>query len=328
MRSMMFSLVAALVVSAAVVGCGGDDGSSISSGESGGVTVVADGFASPTQITDGPDGLLIVAQLAGDEGAAEGEVLALDLVTGDRTVILDGLDKPTGVLWRSGEVWVMVRRGLVRASWDGTGTAGPVEVMLDDLPFNGRSQGTLTALPDGRILYETSGSIASGEVVTGSGVLWAFDPSDGSSTAVATGVKNAYAHALLPDGQVLVADIGDNVDPQPVEELNVVPIDGNGGGPVDLGWPACAGDASCPGVIGPLATFEPTSTPTGVAVVDGNAYVALFVTGELIRVSLATGASEVVLGDNEGLHTVLARPDGTLWLTDHLSGSILSFDPA
>lgn len=154
--------------------------------------MIADGFIGPTQITDGPDSVVLVAQLAGEEAAATGQVLALDVDSGQRRVLLTGLDKPTGVLWQNGALWVMVRRGLVRAEWPGgDAAAGPVEVVLDDLPNNGRSEGTLTALDDGRFLYETTGGLVDGKVVDGSGTLWAFDPATRLSTPVATAVKNA-----------------------------------------------------------------------------------------------------------------------------------------
>ena len=91
----------------------------------------------------------------------------LDPESGNRRILLEGLDTPTGVLWLDGHLWVMQRRSLSVARWDGEGDPESLRVVLEDLPFNGRSEGTLTALPDGRLLYETSGSIRDGEVVEG-----------------------------------------------------------------------------------------------------------------------------------------------------------------
>jgi glucose/arabinose dehydrogenase len=297
-------------------------------------TVVVDGLDRPTQFVDGPDGTLVVAQLAGDEGAADGQVIVVDPETGSSRVLLDRLDKPTGVLWADGVLWVMVRRGLVRAAWaGGSADVGPVATVLADLPFNGRSEGTLTALGDGRFLYETSGTLDGGVPAEGSGALWIFDPIDGSSTALATGLKNAYAHATLSDGRIVTTDVGDAADP-PVDELNVIDAEPVAGTAADLGWPDCAGDADCPGVVRPLATFASSSTPTGVAVVGDDVYVTLFVTGELLRIALdgwQPGDEPVtpapIIDDLNGPHTVLARPDGSLWISEHLSGRIVSIMP-
>jgi hypothetical protein len=206
--------------------------------------------------------------------------------TGQRTVLLNGLDKPTGVLWRAGELWVMERRALIRSAWRGRGgEVGPREVVLDELPFNGRSEGTLTPLPDGRFLYETSGTLDGDRAQEGSGTLWIFDPKTEESRVLATGAKNAYAHALLADGRIVTTEIGDNVTDAdaPLEELDVVALTG---APADLGWPNCPGDRDCPGVVRPLAVFPVASTPTGVAVAGDDIYVSLFVTGEVVRVSL------------------------------------------
>ncbi|MEZ5238329.1 MAG: hypothetical protein R2716_05090 [Microthrixaceae bacterium] len=304
-----------------------------------GVSVVAEGLSGPTQITEGPDGLVVVAQLNGPESAGTGQVLALDSRTGQRRVLLDELDKPTGVLWLDGQLWVMQRRSLLRAEWSGQGLPKDPEVVLGDLPYNGRSEGTLTALDDSRFLYETSGAISSGEVVDGSGVLWAFDTGTGESTPLATGFKNAYAHVVRPDGSVLSTEVGDNVEDPPRDELHLLPADSirgasDGAEPPDAGWPGCPPPGDCPGVEGAAATFERGATPTGVASVGDRAFIALFVPGSLVEVDLGgwvpgeppRRATPVVEG-LRGPHTLLARPDGTLWVSEHLAGRIVSVDP-
>jgi glucose/arabinose dehydrogenase len=316
-----------IVAVATVVACGSPKTRSTSKE----LTVVADGFNGPTQIADGPADLLLVAQLNGEENAATGQVVVFDPKTKAKRVLLMSLDKPTGVLWQDGVLWVMVRRGLVRAPWNkDDNVAGPVETVLDNLPFNGRSEGTLTAVDGGRFLYETSGTLIGDTPEPGSGTLWLFDPKTKTSTPVATGAKNAYAHAVLPDGRLVVTEIGDNVENPPVEEINIIPLSPA----ADLGWPRCAGDQDCAAVIRPTALFPKSSTPTGVAVKGNDIFVTLFVTGQLMRIPLGawtTGqppqpSTEVATG-LKGPHTVLARPDGTLWISEHLANRIVSIKP-
>ena len=295
-------------------------------------SIVVDGLDRPTQIADGPNGLLLVAQLAGDENAATGEILAVDVATGDRRILADRLDKPTGVLWADGTLWVMVRRGLVSASWNGTDpTAGTLTTVLDDLPFNGRSEGTLTAVGDGTFLYETTGTLTNGKAAPGSGTLWAYDPADQSSRAIATGLKNAYGHLVLDDGRIITTEIGDNITEAPVEEIDV--IDPNHAAS-DFGWPDCPGDTACADVVGPLGIFPVASTPTGVAAIGHDVYVTLFVTGQLLHVTLAgwnAGSAPAtpteILSGLQGPHSVLARPDGALWISEHLAGRIIAVRP-
>ena len=293
-------------------------------------TVVVGGLDGPTQFTDGPGTWLLIAQLAGDEDAKTGQILAVDPITDKRVVLYENLDKPTGVAWLNGFVWIMERRRLVRGEWRGAGTTpSPLTVMVDDLAFNGRSEGTLTVTPDNRILYETTSSISKGEVVGGSGTLWVFDPLTKTSSKVATGLKNAYAQVFLPDGRLLTTEIGDNIDAAPVEEVNVLPYSGPSGSAVDAGWPACPGDKKCAGVVTPIATFDRNTTPTGIAIGKTSAYVALLVTGEIHRFPLTnagTGrvATTVIASGFEGPHTILRRPDGTLWISEHFADRIVA----
>ncbi|MEO6125516.1 MAG: glucose sorbosone dehydrogenase [Ilumatobacteraceae bacterium] len=331
----MMACVLGVVLAA---GCSGGSGGSTSSStttqsaaQASIRKIVVDGLDGPTQIADGPLGLLLVAQLAGDENDATGEIVAVDVVTGERRVVVDGLDKPTGVLWSDGTLWVMVRRGLLSAPWDGiAATAGPVTMVLDDLAFNGRSEGTLTPLDSGRFLYETTGTLIGGAAAPGSGTLFEFDPSTKTSRVVASGLKNAYAHAVLADGRIITTEIGDNIVDAPVEEVDVIDPSQT----TDLGWPNCPGDTSCARVVGPLATFPVSSTPTGVVAIGDDVFVALFVTGQLMRVPLAgwqigsapVPATEVVAG-LEGPHTLLVRPDGVLWISENLAGRIIAVRP-
>ena len=325
---------AVTVVLLGAVGCtDGDEPASGDADRPEDPAVVVDGLEGPTQITDGPEGRLLVAQLNGPEGQPVGQVLEVDLDSGEQRVLLEGLETPTGVLWLDGRLWVMERRSLSSAEWDGDRDPAPREVVLDDLPFNGRSEGTLTALPDGRILYETSGSLNTEGVLGGSGALWALDPSTGESEPFATGLKNAYAHAVRADGSVLVTEIGDNIADPPPDELHLFEPAGDGAAP-DGGWPDCPPPRQCPDVTGPAATFPAGDTPTGVAAVGDRAVVALFVAGALVEVDVAAWApgdgpvaTTTVLEGLDGPHTVLARDDGELWVSEHGAGRVVSYRP-
>jgi glucose/arabinose dehydrogenase len=309
------------------------------------VAVVASGFDGPTQIAEGPGGTLLVAQLAGDEEAGTGQVVAFDQRTGEHRVVLDGLSVPTGVLLHDDVLWVMVRTGLLRATWPaGADRPGPTEAVLDDLPSNGRSEGTLTPTGDGRFLYETSGTLEEGEVEPGGGTLWVLDPASGTSTPMATGLKNAYAQALTPDGRVLTTDVGDSRRDPPVDEVNLLgPVPAAGApstGALDAGWPDCRGDetsdtdAACEGTVEPMAILPVGSTPTGMAVVGDEVWVALFTEGRIVAVPLDARGGPAPMEDLvtvvdglDGPHTLLVRGDRTVWVSEHGAGRILALRP-
>jgi glucose/arabinose dehydrogenase len=301
------------------------------------VAVVAEGLDRPTQVSDGPDGSLVVAQVGPQEDRQEGSILVLDPATGNRRVLFEDLDKPTGVLWQDGVLWVMLRQSLLRTDWTrADAEPGPLEVVLDRLPHNTRSEGTLTGLADGRLLYETSAHVEAIEpevvVTEGSATIWVFDPATGTSTPAAVGSANGYAHTVLADGRIASTEVSDEyVGTPPLDEVNVFALDSG----ADLGWFDCPDREPCArdGVTLPVALFPEGSTPTGIAALGDDLYVTLFVTQQLVRLPLAgwqPGAAvepEVVV---EGLrlpHTVLARTDGSLLVTEYGADRIVQITP-
>lgn len=259
-----------VVALTAAAGCGSDapesvEGVTVSDGFE--VTEVAVGLTGPTQIVRAPDGRLLAAHLNGGEGSTDGQVLAID-DEGESSVLFDGLRKPTGLAVVDDEVWVMEERRLSRGPLDG----GELEVVLDELPYNGRSEGTLTATPDDRLLYNTSGTVRDDAAADGSATLWVLGP-DGEPAPVATGFKHAYARTYDDADTLWQTEMSDgryDGEPAPDELVAVEPGD-------DFGWPRCIGDRQpvaefdgtadgCAETPRSHALFEPGATPTSVAV--------------------------------------------------------------
>lgn len=291
---------------------------------------VVSGLDGPTQMTFGPDDRLWIAQLNGGENERQGQVVAVDIDSGDRQVVLDGLDKPTGIAWLDGDLWIATRTALLRA--DGLPPGEP-EMVLDDLPNNGRSQGTLTPTPDATLLFETSGrERRGGGAVEGSGTLWELDPTrPDAPRPVATGLKNAYAHVFDDDGVLWTTEIAEPVGGVAApDELNRVEHG------ADYGWPACVGDRQpiasfggdrerCARTVAPVTEFGPGVTATSVVVdpfVDAAFVVALWNAGQVVSVA-ADGA-----GDPRPLISGLPHPqhllvDGDdLLVSDHQQGAV------
>jgi len=288
--------------------------------------VVVDGLDGPTQFVALADGSYLVAQLAGDEDDGTGQVVLVGS-DGGRQVLLDGLDVPTGVAVAGGAVWVAQASSLVRAEWAGPGgPVGPVQVVQGDLPNNGRSQGSLEPTPDGRMLFATTGSTSGGSAVPRSGTLWSVPVGDPGAdpTPLAVGAKNAYATAVLADGEVAVTEIGDAREPPP--DLLVrfpLPPPGVPAGPVDLGWPGCRPVGPCAGVVDPIATFAPGATPTGLVADGADLLVALFTEGRVVRVPGDGGVQRTVLDGLEGPHSLVRAPDGRVLVSEHLADRIV-----
>lgn len=286
----------------------------------------------PTQIALAPDGSLVIAQLAGGERDGTGQVVRVDPTnpSSDPEVLVDGLLAPTGVAIVDGELWVMERNTLTRGPLDG----GDRIVVAADLPFNGRSNGTLTVLDDGRVLFDTSGSERDGQVLEGSGRLWTVTAAT-APNEYAAGFKHAYAH-VDTGGTLWTTEVGDGrFDGEPPADELVAVVPG-----ADHGWPRCVGnnrpvleygvdEGDCVDVPRSHALFEAGATPTSVAVAPwdpGTLLVALWNRGVVMSVPRERGdaphaGTPFLTGIDHPQH-LLARDDAVL-VVDHGGGRIL-----
>ena len=302
------------------------------------VDVIAGGLGAPTQLTVDADGWIVVAELNGGERDGTGRVLRFDPDRPDeREVLVDGLLVPTGLAIDGDLLWIMEQRRLTVGPYDDPGDRS---IVLDELPFNGRSQGTLTAVAGGGVLYNTSGARDGDRLVEGSGSLWFLADPSASPEPIATGFKHAYAHAPLDGRRWLVSEISDgmfNGGPPPDELLIVEPGD-------DFGFPRCIGDGEpvtafdvpaeeCAAAPSSLALFEPRATPTSVAIAPWDpttALVALWTQDAIVAVPTEPGDGP---HEPSGVAVDVGRPqhlhvDGTrVLVTDHISGRVLAIEP-
>lgn len=309
--------------------------------------LVVDGLVGPTQLFVDDQGWLI-AQLNGGEDEGRGQVLAIDpddLVA--PIVVVDDLDKPTGVARIDGAVLVMEADRLRRFVPGGS----DFEVVAGPLPNNGRSQGTLTVLGD-RVLFNTSGRIdgglIDGSVVDGgvvdpeSGRIRSVAP-DGEIEPYAQGFKHAYDRVALADGMLLTTEISDGrLDGEPAADALMVVEPGQ-----DHGWPHCVPDvattvrravaefdgllpegADCDDLPRIITTFDVGATPTSVETVPWDSSlvaVALWGTGEVVLISVESG--ETVASIAIGRPQDLVADGDRLLVVDHDSGAIYSITP-
>ncbi|MCB0065356.1 MAG: PQQ-dependent sugar dehydrogenase [Caldilineaceae bacterium] len=297
------------------------------------VEPVVEGLQGPTQMIAGPDGRLWVAQLNGQENAGTGQVVAIDLETGEQEVLLSNLRKPTGIAVLDGYLWVATQRAIQRAPLDGEQRPGALEVLLSELPFNGRSIGTLTPTPEGQLLFETSGRRSGNGATEGSGTLWQLDPANPTAPqALATGLKGAYAHAFDAQGRLWTTEIGDDpVDGgAPPDELNLV-VPG-----ADFGWPQCYGMQEpatnyggtaerCQATRAPVVLFAQRATPTSVVAspwMSDTLLVALWLQQSVVQVHVtsdgdnATGTVEPFITGLQNPQHLLVWTDGSLLVSD------------
>ncbi|MEM9773699.1 MAG: PQQ-dependent sugar dehydrogenase [Chloroflexota bacterium] len=275
-------------------------------------------FDRPTQFVV-QNNLLWVAQLAGGENAELGEIVLINMSTGEKSIVIDGLDKPTGLAVINQTVWVAERDSISKI--DLISSIPSKEVILSNLPNNGRSNGTLTVLPSGEIMYETSGN----RTDIDSGKLWALNPADGSVRVLASGLKGAYAHTITPNGQIWFTEVVDGSlqgVPYP-DEINLLEEG------ADYGWPECYGrelaGTDCEGVKPALTTFDAGSTPTGIAFSpfgDESLFVARWVSGDVVQIDTNTGEFTSFVANLGNPQHIISLDDGSLMFSDYAAGEI------
>ncbi len=298
------------------------------------VAVVVDDLTGPTQFFIEDDGNIVAAHLSGGENDRAGRVVRIDTDGNQIDVLFTGLDKPTGLLARGGEIWVMEATQLSR----GPSGGGALQPVLTDLPNNGRSQGTLTLTPEGDVLFNTSGSNRGAMVAEGSGRLWKVGD-DGIPIEVASGFKHAYAHVFGADSILWSTEMSDGSFDGTVAEDELVQVVVG----ADHGWPYCVGpnrpvvefgQESCDGVPESIVTFGPGATPTSVVMspfVEGGLHVALWNRGEVVSLSQQAqpgrgdGAVPFLSGLAGPQH--LVAYDGRLYISEFGAARILVIVP-
>ncbi|MGI8827363.1 MAG: PQQ-dependent sugar dehydrogenase [Chloroflexota bacterium] len=220
----------------------------------------------PTALAYGPDGRLYMTELDGPEGAGTGRVVSVDRF-GKQRVLLQHLYRPTGLVWRARKLYIVAGRDVLVTSFGSTGHLLHPKEVVHNLLFNDRSEGQIDLLPNGRLLLESSGSVRTPH----SGQLLTLLPG-GKPETLATGLENAYAHAVDPaSGRIFTSDIEqDSVDHKaPPEKINLVRAG------ADYGWPRCYGSRLparnrdgtariCARTEPPVVTFPAHTTPAGL----------------------------------------------------------------
>jgi glucose/arabinose dehydrogenase len=304
--------------------------------------VYAKGLQSPTALAFGPEGKLYLTQLNGGENAGSGQVVRLDGPGSAPVVVLDRLLKPTGLAWTGKNLYLAAARDVLRTTLDADGKLAQPAKSVENLPFNGRSEGQIDLLPDGRLLFEAAGQIGDPD----SARLFTLAPG-GKPEPLATGLKNAYAHAVDPaTGRIFSTEIGDDTmdGKAPPEEINLIQSG------AAYGWPRCYAEripaadrggtaAICAGTQPPLVTFPPHATPTGLAFYDrddfpadyrGALYAAVFNADPpvVVRVTLResagrlSGSATPFIGGLKRPIDLLPDPKGGLLVLDFETGTL------
>lgn len=134
---------------------------------------------------------------------------------------------------------------------------------------------------------------------------------DAGSVVYSLGHRNVQGLAWDGEGRLWASELGQNT----WDELNLVRAGGN------YGWPEVEGDGDRAGYVDPVVVWRPAdASPSGIAIARGSVWVASLRGERLWRVPLdgtraAAEPQAFLTGEYGRLRTVVAAPDGSLWLT-------------
>jgi glucose/arabinose dehydrogenase len=244
------------------------------------ISVYAENLGTPRFMAYSPEGVLHVTDQRG------GRVLALPDANGDGVadetqIVLSGLNRPHGITFHQGALYVGETDKIVKFERAGAGW-GDKQVLVSGIPTGGHGTRTVIFGQDGK-MYVSIGSSCNvcEESSPLRAAVWQYN-ADGSDGKLYTkGLRNAVGLTLRPDSNEIWASnngrdmLGDDLPPETINVLE----EG-----ADFGWPRChAGrivdpdygvQGGCDGVKAPAVEMQAHSAPLGLRFYDGQMFPA------------------------------------------------------
>lgn len=239
------------------------------------ISELVSGLRGVRTIEFGPDGALYAAV------SRDGRVVRIDPANPRRVEdVLDGLNRPYGLAFHEGWMYVAERHRVVRYREPGYRQA---DVVVTDLPTGGSHWTREIAFGSDGMLYVAIGSSCNvcEERDPRRAAVVRYAPDGSREEIVGHGLRNVAGLAVHPGTGVMWASqnerdmLGDDV---PVEEINLLMRDG-----AHFGWPFCHGDRTpnpeyagrsdlCANTVPPALGIQAHSAPLGMAFYSGDAF--------------------------------------------------------
>lgn len=242
------------------------------------IGIFAKNLGSPRDLEFSPNGTLLVSI------HKVGKVVALpdkdhDGKTDEVKDILRNLNKPHGLAFHNGQLFVAEETRVVRYNWDQDNLKAIQDKILFDLPAGERHVTRSLAIQQNGTLFVSIGSTCDTcfEKNPWHGSIIISDIDGNNPQIFATGLRNAVFITLHPITEDLWATemgrdfLGDDLPP---DEINIVYQDR------DYGWPVCYGDRvydskfgqrslqDCANTMPPVAELQAHVAPLGLAFID------------------------------------------------------------
>ncbi|MCW2822605.1 MAG: glucose sorbosone dehydrogenase [Marmoricola sp.] len=202
------------------------------------------------------------------------------------------------------------------------GRLGALTPILTGIPLGSNHDGGRMLFGPDRMLYVSTGEAGRPDLaqdrgslggkilrITSDGQPAPGNPDPGSPVWT-WGHRNVQGLAFDSDGDLWVSEFGQDA----FDELNLIEKGRN------YGWPMVEGKGGRPGLQDPQVTWSTDeSSPSGLAFLDGRLWLGALRGERLWRIDVngrrASGEKGFFVGTYGRLRTVVAAPDGNLWVT-------------
>ena len=221
------------------------------------VTRVASDLGGPTCLVWANASHLLVCDRDG------GRITELNIETNDRRTLLDGLDRPHGLLLQDGKAIVSEAGRLTSYAVSSQGMFVEQQVLVNGVPVGNHQTNSVSAMPNGTLIWHSGSTcnVCDEDDRRNAALLW-VNATSGEHGVLASGVRNSFDGAWVDGHGYFFTDNGrDWEGDHPREELNFM-IEG-----AAYGWPDDEPETPVPeGTEAPVGTWTPHTSMNGLDV--------------------------------------------------------------
>ena len=221
------------------------------------VTRVASDLGGPTCLVWANASHLLVCDRDG------GRITELNIETNDRRTLLDGLDRPHGLLLQDGKAIVSEAGRLTSYTVSSQGMFVEQQVLVSGVPVGNHQTNSVSAMPNGTLIWHSGSTcnVCDEDDRRNAALLW-VNATSGEHGVLASGVRNSFDGAWVDGHGYFFTDNGrDWEGDHPREELNFM-IEG-----AAYGWPDDEPETPVPeGTEAPVGTWTPHTSMNGLDV--------------------------------------------------------------
>ena len=190
-----------------------------------------------------------------------GQIMELNIETDQRRTLLDGLDRPHGLLLHEGQAIVSEAGRLSSFSISEAGFFESQNVLVSGIPVGNHQTNTIDVMPNGTLIWHSGSTcnVCDEDDVRNAALLW-VNATTGDHGVFASGVRNSFDGAWVEGHGYFFTDNGrDWEGDYPQEELNFL-IEG-----AAYGWPDDEPETPVPeGTMAPVGQWTPHTSMNGL----------------------------------------------------------------